>query len=40
MTQHLMLSDKEFMSGVKKGLKDFKKGKMRRWDDIKKELGI
>jgi hypothetical protein len=40
MTKHLMLSDKKFMVGTMNGLKDFRKGKFRSWDEIKKELGL
>jgi len=28
-----------FIQGIKNGLKDYRQGKMRPWDDVKKELG-
>lgn len=33
-------NDREFMSGILAGVEDCKKGRVRRWSEIKKELGI
>ena len=35
-----MRNDKEFMAGVERGLQAVREGKVRAWDDIKKELDI
>ncbi|HEX75767.1 MAG TPA: hypothetical protein G4O12_04200 [Dehalococcoidia bacterium] len=33
-------SDAKFMEGIKRGVADYKAGRMRDWEDVKKELGI
>lgn len=34
------LADKDFMEGVRRGLAAYKAGRMRPWNEVKKELGI
>lgn len=33
-------ADREFMEGIRKGVQACREGKVRRWADIKKELGL
>jgi len=42
MKKHGMTQEEaeEFLAGTKKGCEDYKKGNMRRWSDVKKELGL
>ena len=35
-----ILADKALMRAIKQGEKDIKEGRVRDWEDIKKELGI
>ena len=35
-----MKADKEFMDGIRKGVRACKEGRMRRWSEIKGELGL
>ncbi|KKN84472.1 hypothetical protein LCGC14_0289340 [marine sediment metagenome] len=34
------LLDKDFMGGVRRGLEDYRAGRMRPWSEVKKELGL
>jgi hypothetical protein len=33
-------ADKEFISGIRKGVRACKEGKVRRWVEVKRELGL
>ena len=35
-----MRADKEFIDGVRKGVRACRKGKVRRWAEIKRDLGL
>ncbi len=35
-----MKADKEFMEGIRRGVQACREGKVRRWAEIKKELGL
>ena len=32
--------DAEFMAGIRRGLKELKEGKIRPWEEIRRELGL
>jgi len=33
-------ADREFMEGIRRGVKDYKAGRVQLWSEVKKELGI
>lgn len=35
-----IMSDPEAVKGIKEGLDDLKHGRMRKWEDVKKELNL
>ena len=43
MNNHLALfvrADKEFMDGIKNGVKACKEGRVQPWSEVKRELGL
>ena len=35
-----MKADRNFMEGIKRGVKDCKEGRVQPWDEVREELGI